>query len=455
MRLVQPFSLHALRRSLASLDVAEDASLCVAFSGGLDSTVLLHALTQLRQEGAAFRLRAVHVDHQIHESSRAWRAHCEAVAAALGAAFEAVSVDVHPQDDGLEAAARRARYDVLRERLAHGEALLTAHHADDQLESVLLALVRGAGVAGLSGVRPAQAFGRGRLLRPLLTFTRADLEGWARLQGLAWIEDPSNENLDLDRNFLRARVAPLLRERWSGAARGAARSAAHLEEARVVLEAAGRDDFERTAVDGRLDVERLLRLDAARRRNLLRTWMRMCGVKTPSTRKLLAIERDLLTAGADRTPCVSWDEVELRRHRGVLYLERRLAARPDADVSWDARQALQLPGDLGFLSLRADPAGPIDARKLGRELSVRFRAGGERLRPAGELHRRSLKKMLQAAGVPPWKRERLPLVYAGERLAAVGDLWVADEFAAQTTEHAARIVWERSGSRIADRGQSE
>jgi tRNA(Ile)-lysidine synthase len=235
----------------------------------------------------------------------------------------------------------------------------------------------------------------------------------------------------------------LLRARWPGAARGAARSAAHVDEARALLEAVGREDVGRLALDGRLEVERLLALDGARRRNVLRTWMRMCGVNAPSTRKLLTIERDLLTAGPDRTPCVRWDDVELRRHRGLLYLERRLAAAPENDISWDAHQPLALPGDLGVLTLRPEPGGPIDTLKLGRQLSVRFRAGGERLRPAGEQHRRSLKKMLQAAGVPPWRRERLPLVYAGERLAAVGDLWVADEFAAQTADHAARIVWEK------------
>jgi tRNA(Ile)-lysidine synthase len=443
MRLVQSFSLEALHRALMSLDVDEGARLCVAYSGGLDSTVLLHALSQLRPQGRPLHLRAVHVDHQLHASSHAWRSHCEAAAAALGAPFEAVTLSVRPGDEGLEAAARHARYDALRERLARGEVLLTAHHADDQLESVLMALVRGAGVAGLSGVRAAQPFGPGRLVRPLLAFTRADLEAWARSQHLAWIDDPSNENLELDRNFLRASVAPLLRARWPGAARAAARSAAHIDEARVLLEGMGRDDLARIAVDGRLDVEQLTTLAAARRRNVLRTWMRLNGVKAPSTRKLLAIERDLLTAGSDRTPCVSWDDVELRRHRGVLYLERRLQAAPQGDVPWDGQQALALPAGLGVLTLRADPEGPIDALKLGRDLSVRFRTGGERLRRSGELHRRSLKKMLQAAGVPPWRRERLPLVYAGEQLAAVGDLWVADEFAARARDHAARIVWEK------------
>jgi tRNA(Ile)-lysidine synthase len=451
MPLVRPFSLEALHRSLSDLGVADGDCLCVAFSGGLDSTVLLYALAQLRDRGAAFELRALHIDHQLHPNSRAWRAHCESAAASLATPIAAFAVEVRVSDQGVEAAARRARYDALREQVRPGEALLTAHHADDQLESVLMALVRGAGVAGLSGVRAEQAFGRGRLVRPLLGFTRSDLEVWARARGLAWLDDPSNQNTDLDRNFLRAHVAPLLRSRWPDAARASARSAAHLNEARAVLEALGRADLENVAqnVDpkvgepARLDVERLLALEPARRRNVLRQWMRSRGAHAPSTRKLLAIERDLLTARVDRTPCVQWDDVVLRRHRGLLYLERRSPAAPSGSISWDARTVLELPGDSGLLTLRADPAGSIDARKLGGTLTVRFRVGGERLRPAGELHRRSLKKMLQAAGVPPWKRARVPLVYAGDRLAAVGDLWVADEFAARTSDAAARIVWEK------------
>ena len=379
-------------------------------------------------------------------TSTAWRAHCDATAAQLGVAFTAVAVQVDASSgEGLEAAARRARYDALRGLLRPEEVLVTAHHADDQLETVLLALMRGAGLAGMSGTAARQSFGPGCLVRPLLAFARADLETWARREGLGWIEDPSNANTDLDRNFIRARVAPALAERWPAAARSAARSSRHLGEAAEALEALAQADLEGLIVGEQLDVAGLLALDPARRRNALRHWIRRRGARSPSTRKLAAIEQDLLTAGPDRTPLVDWDDVRLRRYRGRLYLDRRPAEHQagGGSILWDARAPLELPAGLGRLELRQDPAGGISALLLAQTLVVRFRGGGETIRPLGDVHQRSLKKMLQAAGVPPWRRSRLPLIYSDDRLVAVGDLWIAGEFAASGGD-AVRIVWERS-----------
>jgi tRNA(Ile)-lysidine synthase len=428
---------------MRSLAIADDASLCVAFSGGLDSTVLLHALARIvgAERG---RLRAAHIDHQLHPDSGRWRAHCEAAAKRLGVRFVQAVVQVECGEEGLEGAARRARYAALRGLMQEGEILLTAHHADDQIETMLLGLVRGAGVAGLSGIPQRQPFGSGLLVRPLLQFTRAELEDWARAEGLVWLDDPSNDDVDLDRNYLRRNVLPALRQRWPAAARGATRSAAHLEEARELLATLAATDLATVAVDAHLDAARLLQLDPARRRNVLRYWIRQRGVRTPSTRKLAAIERDLLPAAPDRTPCVDWDDVELRRYRGLLYLERR---RPALDcarrLAWDPATSVELPAGLGRLRLQPDPAGGLSRQKLASTLSVRFRVGGETLRPAGDAHQRSLKKMLQASGVPPWRRDRLPLIYSDERLAAVGDLWIAHEFAAQGVA-AVRVVWEKT-----------
>lgn len=438
------FSVEALSSQLRSLGIADDARLCLAFSGGLDSMVLLHSLARIRRERGRAGLRAIHIDHQLHSSSARWRTHCESVASELQVPFTAAVVHVDRALGGVEAAARKARYDALRERIQPGEVLLTAHHADDQLETLLLALVRGAGVRGLSGVVADQAFGPGRLIRPLLAFTRAELEAWARSERLTWIEDPSNENVDLDRSFLRSRVAPALRERWPAVAHSAARSAAHLAEAEALLRAVAEEDLSALRAGERMDAARLARLDRARRRNALRFWLRERGARAPSTRKLAAIEHDLLTAGEDRTPCVAWDDVELRRYRGLLYLERRRTPSVLRELTWRTAGEIELPSDLGRLRLLPDPTGPVAATKLAPTLAVRFRSGGEKLRAAGHAHHRTLKKMLQDAGVPPWRRDRLPLVYSENRLVAVGDLWVADEFAAHTDDdHRARIVWER------------
>jgi tRNA(Ile)-lysidine synthase len=226
------FSPSVLLASIESLVPRTSAELCVAYSGGLDSTVLLHALARAVVDRANYRMRAAHVDHQLQRDSASWRQHCGSVALSLQIEFVPLVVKVVADSElSPEAAAREARYSALRQILKPNEVLLTAHHADDQLETMLLALLRGAGLRGLSGVPSVQIFGGGWLARPLLEFSRAELEEWARAEQLQWLQDPSNENTSFDRNFLRHRVLPALRERWPAAAHSATRSTAHLREA--------------------------------------------------------------------------------------------------------------------------------------------------------------------------------------------------------------------------------
>jgi tRNA(Ile)-lysidine synthase len=455
VRLRGVFSPSELHKQLDRLALPPDAAVCVAFSGGLDSTVLLHAMARLRAE-PGFRLRAVHVDHGLHADSPSWRVHCEQQARSLQVELISQSVRVEQiQEIGLEAAARSARYQALSQVVREGEYLLSAHHADDQLETLLLALMRGAGLPGLSAMPAIQPFARGWLARPLLAFTRAELEAWARAERLAWLSDPSNENLSLDRNFLRHKIIPPLRERWPAAAHTATRSTEHLQGASRALEQLAAIDGDGALVGECLDVDRLRALDPERRRNLLRYWIRRRGARAPSTRKLSAIEHDMLAASADRIPCMGWDGWEIRRHRELLYCEPRL---PDIDqdqrLEWRASDLLTLPSGLGELRLISSASGGLSAARAGETLEVRFRAGGESFQPAGDDHHRKLKKLLQAAGILPWWRDRLPLIYARGQLLAVGDLWIESEFMAQEGEPARTIVWERR-PRIESRARSE
>lgn len=430
-----------------------DAAVCVAFSGGLDSTVLLHSFARLAAEPDSYRVRAVHIDHGLHSDSALWRDHCEREARALQVEFKSIRVDVTGIDElGLEAAARDARYDAFATELRAGEYLLIGQHADDQLETVLLALMRGAGVLGLSGMPVYEQFARGALLRPLWGFTRAELEAWARAEGLRWLSDPSNDNHALDRNFIRHRVVTALRERWPAAAQTALRSTQHLQEAWRTLEQLAALDAENAISEECLSVAQLGLLNPERRRNLLRYWIRRRGARPPSTRKLAAIEHDMLAASADRVPCVAWDGWEMRRHRGWLYCERHLAPL-DAEqiLDWLSHTAFELPADLGTLRMAAAESGRIDTAKLPATLTVRFRAGGEILQPAGHAFHHKLKKLLQAADILPWWRDRLPLIYAGEQLAAVGDLWIAAEFATAPGVPGLAIVWEQRPTIVAHR----
>jgi tRNA(Ile)-lysidine synthase len=445
------FSPSALLACIESLVPRTSAELCVAFSGGLDSTVLLHALARALVDRANYRMRAAHVDHQLQPDSASWSERCGRVAHSLQIEFVPLVVKV-PDDPDLspEAAAREARYAALRQILKPNEVLLTAHHADDQLETMLLALLRGAGLRGLSGVPSVQIFGGGWLARPLLEFSRAELEEWARAEQLQWLEDPSNENTSFDRNFLRHRVLPALRERWPAAAHSATRSTAHLREAGRLLDVLAAADLESIAIGSCLSMPQLASLAPARRRNVLRHWIRQQGVRVPSTRKLATIERDLLIAREDRLPCVEWDDVQVRRHRGLLYCMRQRPPFEPADpLAWNVSQVLELPAQLGRLRAQRDALGGLAAARVPDALQVHFRRGGEELQPAGDPHHRKLKKLLQDARVLPWWRDRVPLIYAGEQLVAVGDLWIAEEFAARGGEEALRIVWEERPQLIA------
>jgi tRNA(Ile)-lysidine synthase len=433
-----PFSLAAIVRRL--LPPSASGDLCIALSGGLDSTVLLHALAAA---WPAASLRAVHVNHQLQPAAAQWETHCAATVEQLGIKFVSRRVDVSQESpDGPEAAARRARHAAFAQLLRPGEALLTAHHADDQLETVLLALTRGSGLNGLAGMPACQPFAAGWHLRPLLEYTREAIEAWARDRGLSWIADPSNEQRSFSRNFLRHEVIPALRQRWPSIPGTAVRTAAHIAEGAVLLDDLAALDLAGTCMGPCLRVEALARLAPQRRRNLLRYWLRIRGVRLPSTRKLAALEHDMLAAQDDRQPMIEWDGFEVRRFRGLLYVTPALLEFSADAMRWDWQQPLVLAGEMGTLRAERTTGRGLRLADLPQRLDVEFRRSGDSLRPAGHAHRRSLKNLFQEAGVLPWWRERLPMIRIDGVLAAVGDLWVADEFAARHGEEGIDILWD-------------
>lgn len=440
------FSPDSLAAALAK-GAAPGASgeLCVAFSGGLDSTVLLAALAELKSRGWRGAVRALHIDHQLQPDSGLWAARCAETAGRLGIPFASERVVVPlANGQGIEAAARAVRYAALYGSLAAGETLLTAHHADDQLETVLLALMRGAGVRGLSGMPSRAPAGAGWHQRPLLDYPRADLERWAREHNVSFIEDPTNREPRYRRSYLRQAVVPALKTTWPGAAVVASRSAAHLGEAAGLLDELARIDLEGAAEAACLRVDKLAAMTSPRRRNLLRYWLRSLALPTPSTAKLAVLEHDMLVARPDRQLCVEWEGAEVRLHRGLLYAGPPLSAPPVARAApWDWREPLVLPQGLGELHAVPTTGAGLAVARLPEQLQWQFRGeveGG----PAGESQgtgRHGLKKLLQEARVLPWWRGRLPLLSAGDHLLAVGDLWISREFAATDSAPGVRVEW--------------
>ena len=398
----------------------------VAFSGGLDSTVLLAALRRL---GLTARLRAAHVDHGLHPDSPRWVEQCAAAAAGLGVEFAAVRVTVEQGGaQGLEAAARDVRYRALRGLLAPGEVLLTAHHGDDQLETLLLRMLRGSGVRGLRGIIAFGPFGAGFLGRPLLKFTRAELRAVALAWRLQWLEDPSNREPRHDRNFLRLQVLPSLLERWPAAVQNAGRLAEQMAEAEDILTSVAAEDAQGIEEPRRVPRAALAALDPARQRNLLRYSLRRAGLGVPSAIKIDELRRALLEARRDAQPLVRWPGGEGRVYRDHLYLLAPLSPPSGADHCALLGRDGRWSGPEGEIVLEpADSAAGLPESWLDGGLALRFRAGGEQFQPLDQRHRQPLKRWLQEAGIVPWMRNRIPLLYRGEQLVAVGDLWLAAE----------------------------
>jgi tRNA(Ile)-lysidine synthase len=417
--------------------------LLVAHSGGLDSTVLLHALAH-SDTARARGLRAVHIDHRLHADSTMWSRHCKEFSESLDVPLELRTVEVaRAAGLGLEATARRARYGAIETMLAEGEILVLGHHRDDQAETVLLKLLRGAGPEGLGAMRALRRLGQGLAWRPLLTLPRATLRGYAEHHQLTWIEDPSNADVSLDRNFLRIEILPRILRRWPEAETSMAQSATWARAAADFID----DEAERAlaSLQG-LDPTTLrfrewLMLPDALRDPVLRRWLRSIALPEPTQFQVAELVRQLAEAGEDRQPCVRWPGVEVRRYRDLLHALAPLQLPP---LDWSAEftgEALALPAEVGTLQLLPIGAGTSDPR-LHEPANVRFRRGGESLRLQGGAHTRELRDLLQEAGIPPWQRSRLPLVFAADgALIAVADLWISDAGAELLARAHARLDW--------------
>ncbi|HJS21397.1 MAG TPA: tRNA lysidine(34) synthetase TilS [Steroidobacteraceae bacterium] len=438
------FTATLLRESLMRLlGDARAQRCCVAFSGGVDSTALLHALSELRAD-LGLTLRAAHVNHHLQPRADDWAAHCRQVGARLGVPLDVLDVDLRAsRGESPEAAARAARYAAIARHLGPAEHLITAHHREDQLETILLRLLRGAGAAGLGGMPEAAPFGTALLLRPLLGVERAALVAYCQAAQLEWIDDSSNMDVRFDRNFLRQRVIPVLRERWPAVADCVARSGSHLTEARWLLDERAQEDLA-LARDGEgLRVPALRALAPARARNLLRFWIESAGQPAPSSAMLEQAMAQMLGARPDAMPLVVLGERQLRRYRDMLYLCAPPPAAPRHAMTWawSEQRELALPDGLGRLRVRAAQEGEAALDLPAGPLSVSWQASGLKVQVAVRGSRRALRNLYQERGIVPWMRPLLPLVFCEDSLLAVGDLWSDVKFHAPAGKPGMLIEW--------------
>ena len=411
--------------------------LLLGLSGGLDSTVLLHLLASDSQCRA--RLRAVHVNHQLHADAPRWAEHCATQCRALSVPLQIIPVSVSKDSgQGLEASARAARYAAFASHINTDETLLLAHHQDDQAETILLRLLRGASADGLAAMSTHSDAHGFHVQRPLLNFSREELENYARHHRLSFIDDPSNIDTSLDRNFLRHQVLPLMMQRWPQAKQSLSQSAQLLhQQNRALLERDAQLLAQVQPIDPQtLDWPGLLRLSAYQRARVIRLWLRQLQVPMLPKAAHAEIETSFRQGSADRTPRFDWNGYSLIRWNDTLYVGRTLLALPDDLVMpWSGESALALPHGA---SLRIEGGACFEPAVL-----VRSRQGGENIRLEKRAHQSSLKKLLQSEHIPPWERAQLPLIFNSDNeLLAAGDLIISEQLAKWLDSHQSRLVWQ-------------
>ena len=426
---------------IADFGFKDNFEVYVAYSGGLDSTALLHALVRIKDVNQE-QVTALHVNHHLHENSSLWEAECRQRCQAWGVRFLSHQLDVSSVAKlGVEGAAREARYNWFSQHLDENGVLITAHHLNDQVETILANLFRGSGVHGLKGIARKRKLGRGQLWRPVLKIKQSAMHDYAAAHQLQWIEDPANKDPRYTRNIIRHKIVPLIKETWPGVEHTISRGAENWQDAALLLDALAEQDLETCAQYRRstffaLSVPDLHALSGLRCRNVLLFWFKKCGFEPPSRRHLNTLYESMLRNKPTATAVLTWAGVEIRRYREWLYLSPPMVRNPIPQVAWD--KTASIPGVL--INGRQLSAIATTGRGIKKEvydqhaLTIRGRLGGERCWLPGHAQHHKLKKLFQKRGIPPWERDQIPLVYVGDELAAVVGLWYCQPFAAEEGE---------------------
>jgi tRNA(Ile)-lysidine synthase len=401
----------------------------IAYSGGIDSHVLLHLAAS--SDFLHDKITAVYVHHGLQAEADSWAEHTARIAKDLAVDFILLRVNAFPgKKESPEEAARNARYAALKELIDVNDVLLVAQHLEDQLETVMLQLMRGSGLRGLSGMPEKMAFGRGFLFRPLLSTPKRIILDYACRHRLQWVEDLSNQSSDYDRNFLRNEVLPLLKQRWPGCAVTVARAARHCAEADTLMTEVAGEIFDQICdpADNTLSISRLRMFDTAKQQLAIRHWFLRSGLRMPSQDFVLRLLNQVAAAKDSGHPALLSQGQWIRRYRDKLYCLEQSESETQSDIVWPSTQAGIPIGKYRSLHWRVSSAGIPLEKWLQSEIVIKFRTGGEKIDLPGRAGRHSLKNLYQEAGIPPWEREKIPLVYLNEQLAAVGDRWISATF---------------------------
>ncbi|UZE97357.1 tRNA lysidine(34) synthetase TilS [Alkalimarinus alittae] len=457
----------SLQQSLQSIPASNNYY--VALSGGLDSSLLLLLASRYLSQFRQSPVTAIHVHHGLSDYADQWQAHCEQMCQRWGVALVVRKVSLTNKTKGVEEAARAARYTVFEDVLPNGAVLLQGHHQNDQAETVLLRLMRGAGAKGIASIPRTREFNSAIIERPFLALPRKILLQVATAFELEWVEDESNASLDYDRNYIRHEIIPQLENRWQGAISRLAMSASHCRESAELEDALAQIDLasiKHDVFDLALSITELMTLPMSRQRNVVRYWLRQKGVGYPGEKRFQRIWTELLIARDDANPLIEWSLGCVRRYRNAIFA---LSVREIEDQKAASHDVIKigvepsLYGDdqgVGRLSLfertilgKCYTLCVMDGEskegdrlllrrpKRGEQVSIQFRQGGELFKPVGKAHHRPLKKWFHDENVPPWLRDSIPLLYYNESLVAVGNLLVAEGFQGIMRPESIEIKW--------------
>lgn len=434
----------SLEEILLKLFQADDsnATVWVAYSGGMDSSVLLHALNTCKSK-LNQTIAAIHVNHQLQSCSDDMQRHCEITCHQLEIHLEKVQLDSSPtKGESVEAWARENRYQAFSAVCNKGDYVLTAQHQDDQAETFLLQLMRGAGLEGLSAMPSIKENANYKLVRPFLDIPRSQIEQYAIQKNIKWIDDPSNNDERYDRNFIRNKVLPLLKTRWTSASKTISRSSS------LISEASNHFNIHNYKLLGlithgydSLIIDHLQNLTRFELSNILRMWIKNNNFNLPSQAILEQIINNVLYCKEDKMPLVHWQNVDVRRYKNKLYIMTAPREEQEIEMNWDLNKTIQL--SLGTLSSTLEKGSGIRKDLLeNNTVQIKRRQGGEIIQPFNRQHNHELKKLFQESNVLPWVRDKIPLIYSNEELIAVAGFWVSNKYACSPLEEGWNITWD-------------
>ena len=410
----------------------------VAYSGGVDSHVLLHTF-YLNKQHITAELNAIHVNHGISQYADSWQLHCQKICENYQIKYASFKIQQETPKKNIENWARQQRYTIFSDLMGQNDILFTAHHINDQAETFLLRLMRGSGCDGLSAIKKIKTYKTGWLIRPLLNYTKAEILAFAKKQSLKWIEDESNQDNKLDRNLIRQEIIPKLENRWPSAVKLISKASNHQSDAAEFIYEISQQDIKEitTTRSNIISINSLKKFSYVRQKNALRLWLKNEKIPAPNTDIINNIIKEIIHARHDSNPCLNWKGRQIRRYRENIYALSPFPPHdPSMQITWNIKKPITLP--TGILTATKTNSGGIKMEAIKDHcLNIKFRQGGERMVLKGTSHRQQLKKMFQKKGIPPWYRYRIPLLYSEEKLIAVADMWIDTAF----SENSAYPAW--------------